>query len=228
MRSSTRCRPWSEAFPVEGRRLQRELGEAAEQRPDGDAHDRFQAERRHQRDDSECARNRDHVEHGRRERRNEVVPQRVEHAHERRREGNERQGRQHDARQLNRERELAWCGLEACGREQTHQRVREDDTQEHQDTSDHDERVHQMVAQPPGGRLARTCQVIGEGRYEGSAHRTLGEQIPEQIGYANRDVVGVHGRARAEERGEDRIATQSQHATGHGGRAGRCGRSREP
>ncbi len=107
------------------------------------------------------------------------------------------------------------------------QRLGEDDAEHHEDAGDDDERVDDVVAQPPGGLLAVGRQLPRERRHERGAHRAFGEQIAHEVGNAERDVVGVHRVARAEERRQHLFADDAEDAARHRRGAGRRGRARD-
>ena len=56
-----------------------------------------------------------------------------------------------------------------------------------------------------------------EGRNERRCHGPLGKEVPEEIGNPERDVVGVHRRARAEVGGENGFAGDGEDPAGEGG-----------
>ena len=92
------------------------------------------------------------------------------------------------------------------GREPPGQLRREPPCRGHAGQRDQRERVEHEVAETPGGGAAAGGQRAGERRDECGADRAFGEQVAEQVGDAERHVVGVHGVARAEQVGDDRLA----------------------
>ena len=157
--------------------------------------------------------------------------ERVQHPHQRRRQRDERQRRQHDARELHGERELARRSrVNLSSANSRDERLGEDDAENHERAGDDDERVDDVVAQPPRRRPCRRrvrCRVnVGTkaALIAPSANRSRS-----RLGNAEGDVVGVHRGAVAPKYAREHLlADQAEHAARHGGGAGRRGRAREP
>ena len=215
-----------EALLVQCGPLQRQLRHAAEQRADGDRGNGLQAERGHQRNERERTDDRHHVEHRRRERRDEVVMERVQHAHERGGQRDQRQRGHHDARELNRQREFGRFGRVLLRGKGEDQRLGEHDSENHQAAGHDDERIDDVIAQPPRRLFAGQREISRERGHEGRAHRAFGKQIPEEVGNAECDVIRVSRGAGPEERRDDLLADDAEDAARHRGDSGRCGRSR--
>ena len=71
------------------------------------------------------------------------------------------------------------------------------DAEDDQDAGDDEQRVDDQVAEPPGALAAPRGQRRRERRDERGRHRAFGEQVAQQVGHAERDVEGVHLRARS-------------------------------
>ena len=99
------------------------------------------------------------------------------------------------------------------------------------DAGDDEQRVDDEIAEAPGALAALRGQRGRERRHERGRHRPFGEQIPQQVRHAERDVEGVHfGPARrTEDRGQHRFAGDTKDAARHRGdadQARRAGHSR--
>jgi hypothetical protein len=167
------------------------------------------------------------VEHRRRQRRHEVVVQRVEHAHGRRRDGNHRKKWKDDACELHRQFELAGhlsksrayaptSGVANTMPATTSVPVTISNA------------FSTLLPEAPRVVLSAQREMPGEGGHEGGAHRPFGEEIADQIRNAERHDEGVHLVAGAEQRRQHLIASQTEEPTGQRGGAGDAGRARQP
>src|SRR6185295_11908363 len=93
-----------------------------------------------------------------------------------------------------------------------------------------EERIDNEISQSPGRFGAARRERAREGWNEGRGHCALGEQVAYQIGYAERDVEGVHLDAPAgtEECGKHHLAGDTEHAAGHGRHTDEPCRAGEP
>ena len=153
--------------------------------------------------------------------------QRVEHAHGRCRDGNHGKKWQDDARELNCQFELAGHLFEIA-RIRADERRGEHDSGNDQRAGDDQQRVQHVVPEAPRIVLSAQREMPGEGGHEGRAHRSLGEEIADQIRNAERHDEGVHLVASAEQRRQHLIASQTEEPTGERGGAGDAGRARQP
>jgi len=83
-----------------------------------------------------------------------------------------------------------------------------------------------VVDQGLGGFLAVFRLVFGEDGHEGLRERALGEQAPQQVGQAERDVEGI-GEIRGAEGGGKQAFTQQSGDARHHGHAGDGGEGLE-
>ena len=137
-----------------------------------------------------------------------------------------REERQHDARQRDRELEFAGDAAEVA-RVGGHERPGEHDAGDDDSARDEQQRGDQVVGQMPRVVFAVQREAPREGRHERRAHGPFGEEIPDEIGNAERDDERVHVAAGAEERRQHLIAGESEDAAGQGGGAGDAGRPRK-
>ena len=80
----------------------------------------------------------------------------------------------------------------------------------------HDEqRVDDEIAETPRGVPSVVGQRAGEGRDEGGGHGPFGEQVTQQIRYAERHVEGVHLDAGSEERRQYHLPRDPEYPAGH-------------
>ena len=109
-----------------------------------------------------------------------------------------------------------------------HQRLREHDAEHDQRSGDEEQRVEDVVPEPPRVMFAVQREMTREGRHERGAHRAFGEQIAHQIRNPERDDERVHVVAGAEQRREHLIAGEAEDAAGERRRAGEAGGSSQP
>jgi hypothetical protein len=190
------------------------------------ADERLHAELRHERDQCEDAHDRDDVEHRRRHGGQEEAPVRVQHPHARRGHRDQREEGEHHLGEPGRELELARYGGVA-GRDQPGERSGQQHAGKRDGTGDDQEAADDDPAQLPRGRPASLLQLARERRDERGAHGPLGEEVPDEVGQAERDVVRVHVIAGAESDEQDLVAQQPEHAAAHRCRADKAGRPRE-
>ena len=72
-----------------------------------------------------------------------------------------------------------------------------------------------LIREPPGGLIAVAGHRLAEGRDEGRRESALGEQIAQQIRNAECGRERVHRSAAAEQRRENLLAREPEHATAH-------------
>ena len=215
-----------EPFAAQGRPLDKQLRQPAGQDAQGHRVDRRQAQPHQHRHRDDCRDDAGDVEQRWCQGRQEVAVQRVQHAHAGRRQGDQCQKRQHHARQLDGQLELAGHRGVVAG-QQPDQRVGEHHP-EHDQPERHDEqRVEDVAAKPPGRGLAVAGEVFRERGDKRGAHRALREEVADEVGDAERDVERVDGVARAEQVGHHLFADQPEDPAGHRGRANQPRRARQ-
>jgi hypothetical protein len=136
---------------------------------------------------------------------------RVEHPHRHRGEGHQRQERKHHARELDGDRDLAGNPLEA-GRERAHEGPREDESHHDERAQHHHEQRHQAVGQTVGALGAAFLQRAGIRRDERRGKRPLREQVAQQVGDAEGGLEGVRVEPGPQQRREDLLAHEAEHA----------------
>jgi hypothetical protein len=172
------------------------------------------------------------VEHRRRQRRDEEAVERIQHAHHRRGEGEQRQERQHDAREVGRQCQLAGDEAELGGDRAGDGRG-EQNPEQRQHACHDEQRIHDQAAEPPRGVTTLQAQDASKGRYEGGGHGPFGEQVTQEIRYPEGDVESVHLGPGTEHCGQHGFPGDAEHAAGHGrnadepGGAGDARRHRE-
>ena len=201
------------AAPATGSRSARGRRAACRWRSPGSA----ASPRRHQRHERDRAEDRRHVEHRRRQRRDEEPAQRVQHPHHRDGDGHDGQERQHDAVSVVVSSSLpgtsANLGAMSVG-DRPAKTIPEHDEMPVMTSS------ALMTLRRAARRLLRPLrQLAGERGHERRRHRALGEQVAQQVGNPEGDVVGVHRSAGAEVGGEHAFAGDAEDPAGQGGDA---------
>ena len=133
----------------------------------------------------------------------------VQHPHGDGREGDERQERQHDARQAHRQLGLARHRVEA-GRQEGHEGPGAGDARQDDEPQDHRQEREEARGQAMGRGGSLLRQGARVGRHEGRRQRSLGEQVAQQVRDPEGDLEGVGVEAGPEERGEDLLADDAQ------------------
>jgi hypothetical protein len=115
----------------------------------------------------------------------------------------------------------------ASGGQRPRDRPREHDAEHDEHGGDDQQRIDDEVAEPPRRLAAAGGQRRREGRDEGGRHGSFGEQVAEQVGYAERDVEGVHlgAAARPENCRHDRLPRHAEDPARHRGDADETSRS---
>ena len=110
--------------------------------------------------------------------------------------------------------EFAW-NQRVFRRERRRDRIRKQDS-DHGDEAGHEaERIDDEAAEPPRVIEPLLGQRARERWHERSRHGTFGKQIAQQIGNSERDVEGVHRRARPEHRREHGFTSDAEEPAGH-------------
>ena len=158
-------------------------------------------------------------------RQGEAVAQ-VQQGREARREAHQGKVGEHDAAQEGREADL---GLGAPAHEQGGQGAHEQQHQGHARQQDREQRAQEAGRRCPHGSLAFGGLHLGQGGQKGGGHGALGREAAQEVGQANRHVVGVGGRPSAQDvaeeegLGEARQPAQQRHEGHHGGGAQQAG-----
>jgi len=179
------------------------LAHTIEHYADGRPHDGFGHARREKHHGADGH----HVEHDRRQRREQEGPEGVQHAHGQRCHADEQKVREHHPRERRRQQELVPVVLElpAPG-DEFHDVGREDDAEARDDDEDDQEPREDRVGKASRLVLRPLRQGLGEDRDEGRGHGPLGQQLAEQVRDAVGYIEGVGGRGSAEGPGHHHVA----------------------
>ena len=140
--------------------------------------------------------------------------QRVQHRHQDRGHGHQREERKHETRESDRQLDLP-RDIAKSGGVQLDQRLGEHDARDDDGAGDQKKDGDDVRGEAPGSRPVSGRERPGECRHERGAQGAFGEQIPQDVRQAEGDAEGVHGIAGTEKIRKNLIADETKDPAGH-------------